>query len=86
MGWTNEAAESGRHRRQAAVRVTRTIILVTVLAVLSVMLKKAVEWQVIERMPCTIRLLRVPKPAASFHDFDEYGRLIDAARSIDRPV
>jgi len=36
VGWTNEAAESGRHRRRAAVRVTRTIILVTVLVVLGV--------------------------------------------------
>ena len=30
-----------------------------VLAVLSVLLKKAVEWEVIERMPCTVKLLRV---------------------------
>ena len=29
-----------------------------VLAVLSVLLKKAVEWEVIERMPCTVKLLR----------------------------
>jgi hypothetical protein len=36
VGWTNEAAESGRHRRRAAVRVTRTITLVTVLVVLGV--------------------------------------------------
>ncbi|MGN6172511.1 MAG: hypothetical protein ACTHPS_06115, partial [Streptosporangiaceae bacterium] len=36
VGWTNEAAESGRHRRRAAVRVTRTLILVTVLVVLGV--------------------------------------------------
>ena len=28
-----------------------------VLTVLSVLLKKAVEWDVIERMPCTIRLV-----------------------------
>src|SRR5215204_5941607 len=37
-----------------------------VLAVLSVLLKKAVEWEVIERMPCTVKLLPVPKGAAAF--------------------
>ncbi len=31
-----------------------------VLTVLNVLLKKAVEWDVIERMPCTIKLLPVP--------------------------
>lgn len=51
-----------------------------VLAVLSVMLKKAVEWDVIERLPCAIRLLPIPKPSASFHDFDDYERLVTAAQ------
>ena len=32
-----------------------------VLTVLSVLLKKAVEWDVIERMPCTVKLLPVTK-------------------------
>ena len=54
-----------------------------VLAVLSVLLKKAVEWEVIERMPCTVKLLRVDKGTAAFHDFDEYERLVEVARSID---
>ena len=34
-----------------------------VLTTLSVLLKKAVEWEVIDRMPCTIRLLPIPKPS-----------------------
>jgi integrase len=54
-----------------------------VLTVLSVLLKKAVEWEVIERMPCTVKLLRVDKGTAAFHDFDEYERLVEVARSID---
>jgi integrase len=54
-----------------------------VLTVLNTLLKKAVEWQVIERMPCTIRLLPAPRPAATFHDFDEYERLLKAAAAID---
>lgn len=52
-----------------------------VLTVLSVVLKTAVDWSVIERVPCLIKQLRSPKSAASFHDFDEYERLVEAARS-----
>ena len=55
-----------------------------VLTVLNVLLKKAVEWQAIDRLPCTIRLLPIPKPSASFHDFDEYEQLVEAAASTDR--
>lgn len=53
------------------------------LTVLSVLLKKAVEWDVIDRMPCTIRLLKTARPSPGFHDFDEYERLLEAARAID---
>lgn len=52
-----------------------------VLAVLNVLLKKAVEWDVIERMPCVIRLLRIPKSSAGFYDFDEFEQLVTAARA-----
>jgi integrase len=51
-----------------------------VLTVLNVVLKKAVEWDVIDRVPCAIRLLSIPKPSARFHDFDEYERLVAAAK------
>jgi integrase len=51
-----------------------------VLTVLNVMLKTAVAWGVIERVPCAIKLLKVPKSAASFHDFEDYERLVEAAR------
>jgi integrase len=54
-----------------------------VLTVLSTLLKRAVEWNVIDRMPCAIRLLPVPKPSASFHDFDDYERLVAAAQAAD---
>jgi integrase len=53
------------------------------LTVLNVLLKKAVEWEVIDRMPCTVKLLRVYKGRAAFHDFDGYERLVEVARSID---
>jgi integrase len=44
------------------------------------MLKKAVEWGVIEHMPCNIRLLPLPPSSAAFHDFDEFERLVQAAK------
>jgi integrase len=53
------------------------------LTVLNVLLKQAVEWNVIARHPCTIRLLPIHKGSARFHDFDEYARLIAAAKSTD---
>jgi integrase len=55
-----------------------------VLCVLSVLLKKAVEWDVIEKMPCTVKLLRVDKGNAAFHDVEEYERLVEIAGTIDR--
>ncbi len=55
-----------------------------VLTVLNVLLKTAVEWDVIERHPCSIRLLPVPITAAQFHDFDEYERLVEAADRLGR--
>ena len=35
------------------------------------LLKVAVEWNVIDHVPYTIRLLRFQRPEATFHDFDE---------------
>jgi integrase len=54
-----------------------------VLTVLNVLLKKAVEWGVIERTACSIRLLPIPKASAGFYDFDEYERLVEAAMTDD---
>ena len=51
------------------------------LTILNVLLKTAVAWNVIERVPCAIVLLRVSRSAASFYDFDDYERLIEAARA-----
>ena len=64
-------------KRQLQVKAPKTVN--NVLAVLSKLLKVAVEWNVIERMPCIVRLLPIPKTEASFHGFDEYERLVKAA-------
>ena len=52
-----------------------------VLTVLSVVLRTAVEWSVIQQIPCSIKLPKAPKSEASFHDFDEFEHLVDVARS-----
>jgi integrase len=43
----------------------------------------AVEWDVIERMPCTIKLLPVSKVSTQFYDFDDFERLVTAAKATD---
>src|SRR5262245_25800938 len=47
------------------------------------LLKKAVEWNVIDRVSCSVKLLPVPKGSRSFHDVDEYEQLVVAAKEID---
>ena len=54
-----------------------------VLTTLNMLLKVAVEWGVIDEMPCTIRLLKVPRVTMAFHDFEAFGRIVEAARAID---
>src|SRR5215471_18163033 len=50
-----------------------------VLTVLNVLMRTAVEWNVIERVPCSIKLLRTPRTEASFYEFDHFERLVDAS-------
>lgn len=76
---TSEDVQSVKSRlRQKAPKTVNNA-----LTVLNVLLKQAVEWNVIARHPCTIRLLPIHKGSARFHDFDEYARLIAAAKSTD---
>ena len=51
-----------------------------VLTVLSSLLKKAVEWGELERLPCVIKLLPNPRRTMGFQDFDQYERLLMVAR------
>ena len=55
-----------------------------VLTVLNVLLKQALAWDVIERMPCSIKLLPIVKPSATFHDFEDYERLVCVAQRSGR--
>jgi integrase len=53
-----------------------------VLTVLNVLLRKAVEWDLIGRANCAVRLLPTPKTNAAFHDFEAYERLASAAEKL----
>ena len=50
---------------------------------LNTMLKIAVDWGILERLPCTIRLLKTPKTTARFHDVEAYEALVKAATHLD---
>src|SRR5439155_25571293 len=54
------------------------------LTLLMVLLKEAVEWNVVDRTACTVRLLPIPRSSAGFYGFGEYERLVDAALADDR--
>jgi integrase len=70
-----------RLKRGLVAKAVKTVN--SILTVLNVLLKKAVEWDVIERMPCTITLLRVSRGSTHFYDFEEFERLVAAARALD---
>jgi integrase len=54
-----------------------------VLAILSKVLKVAVEWRVIPTMPCQVRLLKASKSIMEFYEDDELQRLVTAAEAHD---
>ncbi len=77
---TNEAVQGLKHslRDKSAKTVNN------VLTVLSKMLRVAVEWDVLDRVRCNVHLLPIEKSSASFHDFDEFERLVQAAKEDRR--
>lgn len=54
-----------------------------ILSVLNVLLKTAHEWEVIERRPCAIKVVRTMMAEASFHSFEAFESLARAARETD---
>jgi integrase len=67
---------------KSALREKSSKTVNNVLTVLNVLLKQAVEWKEIERMPCAIRLLPIPRGSADFHDFEDYERLVAEAKAL----
>jgi len=76
---TNEQVQ--RLKLALANRAPKTVN--NVLTVLSTLMKRAVEWGELQRLPCTIKLLPNPKTTMGFHDFDQYERLLTVARKRD---
>jgi integrase len=54
-----------------------------VLGILGHTLKTAARWEVIDRVPCAVTMLKAGTPLPKFYDFDEYKRLVEAARALD---
>ena len=52
------------------------------LTVLSTLLRRAVDWNVIAQMPCAVRLVKATKPSMDFYDFGAYERIVKAAGAI----
>jgi integrase len=73
---TNEQVQ--RLKLALSERAPKTVN--NVLTVLSTLLKKAVEWGELERVPCLVKLLPNPKKTMGFHDFDQYERVLAVAR------
>lgn len=76
---TNEAVQ--RLKAGLVTKAPKTVN--NVLTVLNTLLKTAVAWDLIERVPCTIRLLPAPSSSPGFHDFDAFERLVAAATQLD---
>jgi integrase len=76
---TNEQVQ--RMKLALADRAPKTVN--NVLTVLSTLLKRAVDWGELARLPCAIKLLPNPKKTMGFHDFDQYERLLTVARKRD---
>lgn len=77
---TNEDVQRLKHR--LLKKAPKTVN--NILTVLNVMVKKAAEWGIIERVPCTIRVLPISTGSTQFYDFEEFERLASAARTTDR--
>ena len=76
---TNEDVQRLKLRLQEKSPKTANNVLATLRRLIAV----AVEWGVIDAMPCTIRQVKASRPVMAFHDFDAYERLVAAARAIE---
>jgi len=56
------------------------------LTVLGKLLKVAVEWNVLERMPCRVKLLKASLPSVEFYEPEVYEGLVEAAGRVDPRV
>lgn len=75
---TTEDVQRLKHdRRNKAPKTVNNV-----LTVLNTMLKKAIEWDVLDAMPCAIKLVKVGEDSLDFYDFEEYEQMIQAAQRV----
>ena len=55
-----------------------------IMSVLRKLLKVAVEWDVLDVMPCTVQRTKVARKTAASYDFAEYSRVVAAAEQAGR--
>ena len=53
------------------------------ISTLSALLKAAVHLGVIDKMPCSVQMLKVPPPTFAFYDYEEYARFVEAAGELE---
>ena len=70
-----------RLKSQLQARKPKTVN--NVLTVLNTLLRTAVTWGLLERMPCAIGFLHSSQPSMGFHDVEAFEKLVESARSID---
>ncbi len=75
---TNEDVQ--RLKQHLVTKAARTVN--NVLTVLNMLLKKAVEWDVIDRLPCSVKLLKVTQGPMDFYDFAEFESFWAAAVAV----
>jgi len=79
----NEISDEAVQSIKTALTLKSPKTVNNILSVLNHSLKTAVEWNVIDQMPCRIRLLKVTQAAMEWYEHREYEALIDAARRTD---
>ena len=68
-------------KSSVAKRSSKTVN--NVLAVLGKLLRVAVKWKVIEKLSCTVELMKVSNAVVKFYEFGQYKRLVEAADRYD---
>jgi integrase len=70
-----------RLKAELSERAPKTVN--NILSMLGRMLRVAVEWDAIEQVPATVKLLRATSPEVEFYDFAQFERLVSAAEALD---
>jgi integrase len=70
-------------RLKAALAPRKRKTVNNVLMILSHLLKTAVKWKVIPKVPCTIEFMKVSSPEMTFYDFEQRNTLAEAAHLVD---